>query len=66
MELKVGQTDCQRYYGVIHETGDLRDAQDNMNSLGEGIKYNGLKFLFMNVEKKGEYARINNDYEQEF
>jgi hypothetical protein len=63
MELKVGQTNCESYYGVIHETGDLRDAQDNMNSLGEGIKYNNVgKFQFMNVEKRGEYARIENDY----
>lgn len=44
----------------------MRDAQDNMNSLGEGIKYDNLKFLFMNVEKKGDRAIINNDHSQDF
>lgn len=37
-----------------------------MNSLGEGIKYNNLKFLFMNVEKNGEFARIQLNNTEKF
>jgi hypothetical protein len=52
IDLEIKDDTCLSYYGVVHQSGDLRDAQENFNSLGEGLKLNNNKYYLININQE--------------
>ena len=58
MTLDVKDSDCDRFYGIIHQSGDLRDARENMNSLGQGIKLSDYQYQIFHIERVQGFANV--------